>query len=280
MAKPGYRSYIGATGFTKAHEVSYCNYMFERLGLYKTDHVPMMGFLVSDRTLRGEPTDNKRYAPIKDVRSLAKSADGRIFRTVHYNTHDMSTLPEQIGDLLRYGEDFPEDGLEMYVDGIQLNMAWPDRKLVERIGDETDLEIILQVSAKAMAGMSPEQSAKKVVADYQDLIDTALYDPSGGTGKKVDLAAAARFYETLRLDGFGIGFGVAGGLSPENVAESASYFRRHCDGFLDFLSIDVESGIRKVSEDGKSDGMSMQRLQEYFTNATRAFYPSSGEKSD
>jgi len=283
MAEPGYRSYIGATGFTKKHEVIYCNYLFEKLGFYRTDHIPMLGFLVSDRTLRGEQTDNKRYVRIDEVHSLIQSADKRVFRTIHYNTQDTSRLSDQIHELLDYRPEGTKNTLKMAssVDGIQLNMAWPDVGQLERMRDEfPDLYIILQVLDKVNPSMTPQQAATKTVNEYSGLIHFVLYDSSGGTGKKVDLAAARKFYEELRDHGSDIGFGIAGGLSPENVADFVRYFRTGPDTFLDFLSIDVESGIRRVSEDGKLDEMSMEKMQTYFTNAMRAFYPSSNYKSD
>jgi hypothetical protein len=266
MASLGRRSYVGVTGFTKNYEIVYCNYLFGKLEFYNKDHAPMIGFFVSDESISGQTLGDNRYVKIDDLYSLIHSADERIYRTIHYDTQNLESLPIQMGKLLKYTPNKETDVvLGELVDGVQLNIPWPKPDYVKNSIKKEGLDVILKISKKAMEGMSSEQVVKKL-GGYVDVVDMVTYDFSGDTDRKVGLKEAEYFHYLMEYSNLNMKFGISGNLSPENVAESVRYFKKSPDKFLDFLSINMESG--------PGNGLSMQRMVEYFNNALHALYPS------
>lgn len=80
------KAYVGITGPTTVKEVKdICN-EFSQAGYHaksvmgnsrgnstKTSHIPMLGFLVSYKTLSGQPTQNRRYPPVCELSELLKA---------------------------------------------------------------------------------------------------------------------------------------------------------------------------------------------------------------
>lgn len=266
--------YVGATGFTKLHETNYTKYIVKRLGFESEnmDHRPMMGFLVSDKTLDGKPTDNKRYPPVESLHTLLHALDdGSVFTTIHYNTHDAGTLRDQIDRLLNYRD--PKTGesdLCWLCDSIQFNVAWPSGEVLEKIYNDWDFEIILQLSRKAMESMhmDPIGIAKRLHDEYE-VVYHVLIDPSGGTGRGIDIDAAVQIKKAIEEYDAHPSVGFAGGINPDNVY---SVIRNIYDKTgNEFFSIDAESGLRRKTGEGYgNDEMEMSKVQKYFTDAKEA----------
>ncbi len=129
--------------------------------------------------------------------------DPRVFNVLHYNSRAHG-LVGQIERLL------DEVGV---VDGIQLNIPWPDPGLLRRLRERFYTEIILQVSTEAMNMLDnkPKRIAHEL-ALYEGVIDYALLDPSGGVGKSIELSHISPILlECVRAD-LEMGLGVAGGF--------------------------------------------------------------------
>lgn len=63
------KPYVGVTGLTTREEVESTIREFEQAGYtLNSGHLPMIGFLVSQKTLHGEPTSNRRYPKIEDLK--------------------------------------------------------------------------------------------------------------------------------------------------------------------------------------------------------------------
>ena len=90
-AKP----YVGITGVVNEQEVLAVMKEFENSGYtLKSRHLPMLGFLVSLKTLNGQETSNRRYPEFKNLRHLVERTKNKIFPMIHYNSKEKTTLFE------------------------------------------------------------------------------------------------------------------------------------------------------------------------------------------
>src|SRR3989344_7504384 len=121
-------------------------------------HVPMLGFLVSYKTLNGDATANRRYPKFGDLPSLLEVSANDALNMVHYNSRELYTLPEQIGQVFT---DFYKDAL---CRAVQLNIPWPYTSHIRKIKDKfPEMKIAVQLSQKAMEDhLSPTGIVDKV----------------------------------------------------------------------------------------------------------------------
>lgn len=115
--------------------------------------------------------------------------------------------------------------------------------------------ISAQTDARVVAVVDPESSARaRAVARVVDgvLVDSVSEDGAGGTGETNDWAAAADVVETLDAP-----VTLAGGLTPENVAEAVRTVRPY--------GVDVASGVE--AEGGVKDH---DAVRAFVGNATAA----------
>ena len=96
-----------------------------------------------------------------------------------------------------------------------------------------------------LASLGPFQSSVRAF-----LFDAAKSGEYGGTGERADWQVARRATKSRRII-------LAGGLTPENVAEAILYVRPH--------TVDVASGIE--SRPGKKD---RAKLRQFFAEVSRA----------
>ena len=141
MNKP----YIGITGPVTEPEVKLMVKEFGQAGYsLASPHIPMIGYLVSYKTLNGQPTENRRYTKVEDLHKLFDAAEGKVLTMVHYNTKETSTLASQIGKI------FTLPYIWNKCRALQLNVIWPPLdqvRLIKYIFPE--LQIVFQASHKA-----------------------------------------------------------------------------------------------------------------------------------
>ena len=78
--------YVGITGPVNVQETKDICREFSEAGYsMESPHIPMLGFLVSYKTLNGQATQNRRYPPASSLPDLLKSTDGQVLTMVHYN---------------------------------------------------------------------------------------------------------------------------------------------------------------------------------------------------
>jgi phosphoribosylanthranilate isomerase len=112
--------------------------------------------------------------------------------------------------------------------------------LAQLHGDET-LDMLNALEGKAFKAFRGEVNPQLVVKGQPAfLIDAAVKDSYGGTGMKADWSAAAELAKKHQ-------FLLAGGLTPENVAEAVKQVKP--------WGVDVASGVE--SEPGKKDAAKM-----------------------
>jgi hypothetical protein len=113
------QTYVGITGFTRREQVRGVLDHFEDRGFVSrgTDHVPMIGLLISPRNL-DKKWFSSRYPPIEDFNDLIDDAKGRSFLTIHVDEKATSNWVDSLIDL--------GSMIDMkHVDGIQVNVKHP-----------------------------------------------------------------------------------------------------------------------------------------------------------
>lgn len=253
------RPYIGVTGFMSRREVLAVEDAHCELPLI-SDVLLMVGVLVSSKTLRGEL--NKFPARYPKPEQLGSIFTGRVdnLNLLHFNTKEQDRL---LDDMCR-----AQDLAGPKCDGFQLNIAWPDRKVLKRYKTKTAFRrktLVLQCGGHALDQVehNPLKLTAKVL-EYDGLIDYMLIDPSGGKGEPFDLNFAMKCIDTLNSKLFrtDIGVGIAGGLSAHNVNDLLGpILARHSS-----TSIDAEGRLR----DGQ-DNLDIAKAQAYVSKSAKLY---------
>lgn len=256
------RPYVGVTGLVSHYEILEVRNEFEDTGYgWNTQHVPMMGFLVSYKTLNGQSTQNRRYPKFKDLHSLLESIPPEIMPMVHYNSRELNTLPEQIAQV------FENIYKDVSCRSVQLNIPWPYTAHIRKIKDKfPEMKVAIQLSQKATEHLSPEGIADKV-STYGKDVDYALIDPSGGRGLDFDLDRSIKVYKELRTYLPELVVGFAGGLTGGNVESKVSSIINSVRE-NDFC-IDAEGGLRdKITEEYGDDTLNFEKVKAYIQAAS------------
>ncbi|MEA3329987.1 MAG: hypothetical protein U9Q06_04560 [Nanoarchaeota archaeon] len=257
-AKP----YIGITGPVNVQETKDICKEFSEAGYsMESPHIPMLGFLVSYKTLNGQTTQNRRYPPANSLPELLRATDGQVLTMVHYNSKETDTLPNQVAEIFN---GVYENGL---CRAIQLNIVWPNISQVARIKEQhPEMQVVFQASHKAMGGKTPNQIAKGV-KNYGNSISYVLIDPSGGRGVPFDLESSVAIYSELREQCPDLTIGFAGGFTGENVAPRLRKILKQIEE--DKFCIDAEGGLRdKVTSAYGDDLLNIEKVRGYLQSAS------------
>jgi len=257
-AKP----YVGITGPVNIQEtMDICNEFYEAGYTMKTPHIPMLGFLVSYKTLNGQGTKNRRYPPINELPELLQAVNGKALTMIHYNSREMNSLSDQIFKLF---DDIYEENL---CRSLQLNIVWPDIEQITKIKENyPKMNIVFQLSHKATEGKIPREISEGVKY-YGDLLDYVLIDPSGGRGMPFHLKSSIEIYKELRKQCPGLTIGFAGGFDGENVAPRLKELVQHTEETN--FCIDAEGGLRdKITSEYGDDVLNIEKARKYLQNAS------------
>ncbi|MBI4148671.1 hypothetical protein HY490_05245 [Candidatus Woesearchaeota archaeon] len=255
--------YVGITGPVSMDEVVSLTQAFSDSGYtMHSPHIPMLGFLVSLKTLHDQGTANRRYVTFSKLRTILEQASDKVLTMIHYNSREMATLAVQVAEVF--------DGL--YQDGLcrslQLNVAWPDVEQVRLIKKQfPDLNVVLQLSQSVMEGRTVDEIAGAVLR-YENYCSYALIDPSGGRGKEFDVGESVNLYNQLRSMSLNLTLGFAGGFTGQNVEQRVQQIVKEV-GTAEFC-IDAEGGLRdKRSDVYGDDALNMEKVKEYLRAAAR-----------
>jgi hypothetical protein len=245
MQKSPNKPYVGITGFMSQEEVSTIG------NLYPPDSsgpLIMFGFLMSEKTLNGQPDKwPNRYPPRESLFKLfSRHPSG--MNIIHYSSDNPNKLLLQLLSMVGlYWSGHPLAG---DLDGFQLNIAWPSPAIIEEFRKFTNerkhFTVILQIGSKALQAVnnSPIELARRLKA-YEDLADYILIDSSGGRGELVDIEKLRSYF--WALDDFGItekmGIGFAGGLCFKTLP-----FVRPTFGEFEHPSMDAERRLRDAND--------------------------------
>jgi len=257
-AKP----YIGITGPTSIREVSdVCN-EFKTVGFKSSgDNIPMIGFLVSYKTLNGAPTQNRRYPPVSLLSPLLSTVSDGFFTTVHYNSREVKSLSDQVSKL------FKEIYEANLCRAIQLNIPWPNLDQVETIKTRfPEIKIIFQASYGMLENTSPRDLALGI-RRYGETLSYVLIDPSGGRNIPFDLDRSLAIYCELKTECSELTVGFAGGFNGENTRSRLVELINRTGG-SDF-SIDAEGGLRdKITNNFGDDILNITKVRGYVSAAS------------
>lgn len=255
MNKP----YVGITAVTSAAEAKAVANLFEKVGFEKTEsHMPMIGVLMSYKTLEGKET-NPRYPDKYDIPLILNAAKKRTFATIHYDSKNTERLSREIDVVL--------DIADWQCEGIQINQVWPSGSEIKRIKDEyPDIKLILGISQRE--GVSIDEMVSRVVSNYS-CVDYLLIDNSRGRGIEMDVEQTAELYKKLRRAGVTATMGCAGGLSGENVYDLVCRLKNRLG--TEKFSIDAQVRLRdKLSNMKDDDILNTQKALAYLEGAAKA----------
>jgi hypothetical protein len=216
--------YIGVTGFKTVEEVQQFSDICFKAGLfgdaynhtvwYGIPHVPMFGFLCSNKRLADPLVGGTQSPSVQDLMTLTRITPIGAIPMIHYHSPEKEKLADDVRKLF--------DGpYELYrsCQALQINVDWPHADQIKRIRDSfSDMQIVLQLPKRAMEGLNPSDIAGRV-KEYQGLVQYVLVDPSGGEGKEFDIDSCRSILETLGHETKGITMGIAGGLDGKNVRD-------------------------------------------------------------
>ena len=256
------KSYVEITGPVNIQETRDICREFSEVGYsMESLHIPMLGFLVSHKTLNGQATQNRRYPSVNTLPELLQATDGNVLTMIHYNSKEIDSLSNQVAQIFK----------GVYKNGlcraIQLNIVWLDTSQVTKIKEQyPDMQIVFQASHKAMDGKTPNQIAQGIKT-YRDSINYVLIDPSGGRGMPFDLESSVTIYSELREQCPDLTIGFAGGFTGENVAPRLKEILQQI-GESNFC-IDAEGGLRdKITSAYGNDLLNIEKVRRYFQSAS------------
>lgn len=242
--------YVGVTGFMSRAEVEEALTVVPR----SSTHRLMVGVLMSSKTLAGQQNKWLGRYPKKEAVADIFVDDSRALSLVHYNTDEPETLYSQLTEVTALAGP--------YLDGFQLNMAWPRiSQLEDYRWANPDKFIVLQVGSRAMAQVGMKDFAHSVGA-YLHVIDAILIDASGGRGESLKAAEAAEYLWEVRC--YEIGLGVAGGLGPQTLHLIDPLVKE----FRGRLNIDVEGRVRTPKPE---DALCLDAMKAYLSGAFLMF---------
>lgn len=256
------KAYVGITGPVNVQETKeICREFSEANYSQQSPHFPMLGFLVSHKTLNGQPTQNRRYPLVPTLPDLLRATEGQVLTMIHYNSKEIDTLSDQVAQLF---DGIYENGL---CRAIQLNIVWPDPDQVTKIRERhPNMQIVFQASHTAMDGKTPPQIARGI-RDYGDSICYALIDPSGGRGLPFDLELSVAIYSELREQCPDLTIGFAGGFTGENVVLRLNEIIGRIGGSN--FCIDAEGGLRdKVTSAYGDDLLNLKKVRGYLQSVS------------
>lgn len=254
--------YVGITGPVTVQETKdICREFFSADYNMLTPHIPMIGFLVSLKTLRGEATQNRRYPSVQKLPELLRATDKRVLTMIHYNSKETESLSAQVEQVF---DGIYDTGL---CRAIQLNIVWPDVAHVNKIKEKhPGMQIVFQASQKVLDGKTPDELAAGIKA-YGDAISYVLIDPSGGRGMPFDLESSVAIYSELKNQCPNLIVGFAGGFTGENVAPRLRDILQRI-GASDFC-IDAEGGLRdKITQEYGDDLLNIEKVRSYLQSAS------------
>ncbi len=256
-AKP----YVGITGPVNVQETKdICKEFSEADYSMAGPHIPMLGFLVSYKTLNGQPTPNRRYPLVNTLPDLLQATDGEVLTMIHYNSKEMDSLSNQVAQIFAgiYEKDLCK--------AIQLNIVWPEINQVKKIKEQyPEMQIVFQASHKAMEGKSSNQIATGIKA-YGDSISYLLIDPSGGKGIPFDLELSVAIYSELKNQCPDLTIGFAGGFAGEKVTPRLTEILQQIEESN--FCIDAEGGLRdKITSAYGDDLLNLEKVRGYLQAA-------------
>lgn len=262
------KNYVGVCGVASVDEARKVTELIRGAGFsQETEHIPMMGFQVSYKSLKyGFSEGNNRVPRLADLPVILACVSRSVFPTLHYYTKEPERLVGELETLLKLDRIY-EKGL---VGGVQINRVWPKTSQISEIRNNfPELKIILQMSSVVTGDMTVPQVADKLAKDYAG-IEYIILDSSHGKGIEFDTAESTSTCQTFRNGGVQSTIVFAGGFNGDNVKDKVTRLKEAFRS-QDF-SIDAEGGLRdKVGEGYGDDVLNLDKVKAYLNGASEVF---------
>jgi hypothetical protein len=242
--------YIGVTDFASHAQVK------EALACLSEDvnrrlHV---GVMASYKTVSGIKTATgwENIWPRGDALRSIFQPHPKVFNVLHYADYGETCLTTADHVMKICKEAGP------YLQGIQLDMVWPEVYLVEEIKQAfPDFEIILQIGKNSLAQLSENAHfLDDWVRPYTEYVDYFLIDLSMGRGKPMSpphvLSCLKEITDVVDTDRMS----VAGGLGPETYNLLTEIF-----AWSESISCDAQGQMRTSGQ--STDPIEMDRVCKY-----------------
>ena len=209
------RPYVGISDFIDPAQVAEATIaMFKHRSEF-TKHVLHVGVMMSLDTFNGIPCRYPGIFPksyhVSDIFCVASDEDALIYNCLHWLDISCDTKSDQLVAML--------DLCGPYLHSLQLDMKWPDPKMVSEVLRKSgkDLDLILQLGQWAFEE-TPDGLAEKL-KPYMDIGAPirVLLDKSMGRGKPLEPQSLLPYMRTLHSAYPQIGITVAGGLGPGSL---------------------------------------------------------------
>ncbi len=219
--------YIGVTGVKTDYEALSLVKSFKEADIKSIGYIGMIGILSSSKRLLSD-------SHLEDVASIAlASQSSDTVSIVHYYTPDPGNLEKEMNELIVGVRRIDESAL----DGVQINIPWPEPKVLCRLKKAYNLQFVLQMGPRVLIDNASEKTLLKQIQTYRGIVEYILIDPSGGHGKNLDFTTAEKFSSLIEEAFEGCSnlpvVIFSGGLSDENVSANIAClqkFARCCFG--------------------------------------------------
>jgi len=199
------QAYIGITGFKEQGEIEAVSKQFLEIKVNEAiEHIQMFGLLSSSQKLKDVNRVGRQSPSLNELFNLASLVPICDLPMVHYHTENRNNLADEISQV------FNHNNLYDVCQAVQINMAWPDVKQIEKIKQEFEnMQIVLQLPRATLEDINH-------ITKYKDLVDYCLIDPSGGYGKEIE-AEHLKLVKNVDRVMSQSRIGIAGGLYFGNV---------------------------------------------------------------
>lgn len=250
--------YLGMTDVPSADWLRERLRTFVDAGGEMLEHRLHAGVMMSWKSLHVQPTKYADVWPRNEGIAGIFVRDPRVLNVLHYADDDGRTTMEDFERAVEFGGPA--------LDGLQLDMPWPDVALVSELRRKHEqLRIILQVGGRALREVGHGLTGLRQRLDaYGDAVDDVLLDLSGGKGLPLTAGTLLPYVEELRRIRPGLGLAVAGGLGPHTLDRVQPLVRR-----FPKLSIDAQGQLRRSGS--SLDPIEADRADAYLRGAVEMF---------
>ncbi|KKS44865.1 hypothetical protein A3I25_00305 [Candidatus Nomurabacteria bacterium RIFCSPLOWO2_02_FULL_42_17] len=226
------------------------------LGAYIEYRCVMAGILVNSETLAGKIIKDKRKNRFPDVNQLSEIFlnHPKILNVVNFYTMDQENLLKDMLEIAKLGGE--------NLNGLQLNITWPDTKTIREYKKKFPNHIIiLEFDRDILRENSPDSLANKIFGKYEGLVDYIVLG-LGEEGISLYVNETAKYLRAIQKK-TEIGLAVTGNIGPGNLLDEITILLKS-KGFKD-LSFSADFGL--LNSEG---GLDMKKMAQYLRGANQS----------
>ncbi len=176
-----------------------------------------------------------------------------VFNVLHWADYQFPYFLSEAADIVQACKEAGP-----HLQGLQLDMIWPRRDIIEAIKSELPhLEIILQLGKVALLRLDKEFGHfDKTVAHYSECVDYFLVDWGMGRGEPIDAEIASTYVDIACEIVPERRVAIAGGLGPTTYEVLRQFLKKY-----PLLSCDAQGQMRSSGK--ATDPIEMERVCMY-----------------